>query len=113
MPKATAQQYNALIILFLHLYEKKYNKVPVAFNRYREKWGFKSMFDDLGYGRAREVVDWYFELVRYDHPVQYLLYNYDRMNKEMIEEAEDRDVRAALRAETKKRVEEWRAASGQ
>lgn len=112
MPKATTQQTNALITLFLSLYENKYSNAPVNFNRYREKWGFQGMIDDLGYARAREVVQWYFELVKYDHPSTHLLYNYDRMNKEMIDEAEDEKVRAALRAKSKIQVEEWRAANG-
>lgn len=104
----TQQQVHALISHYLKLYGEKYESAPRDFNRYRDKWGFQSMIEDFGAARARQIVDYYFSTARPTHPTNYLLFNYDKMNNAMLERDEDEKKRAQLRAESKRRVEEWR-----
>lgn len=105
------KQANALITLYVNLYNDKYGRGPQV-NRYREKWGFLSMIEDLGYQRAQEVVTYYFNTGRVGHPVQQLLFNYDKLDKVMREIADDEAKRAEIRAATEKRVREWESARG-
>lgn len=102
------KQANALITLYIAEFKHKYNREPVT-NRYRERWGFLSMIEDLGYERAREVVEYYFKTSRIGHPVNGLLQNYDRLHKILNEIAEDEANRERLRRETEERVREWTA----
>jgi hypothetical protein len=103
-----SKQANALINLYASHYLDKYSSQPTL-NRFREKWGFQSMIEDLGYGRAQEVIAYYFKTGRLGHPVQYLLYNYDKLNIILREIAEDEITREELKAATAARVAEWEA----
>lgn len=112
MAKLTAnQQAYALISLFEKHYQKKYNRKP-DLNRHRDKWGFQDMVEDLGYDIAQEIVVYYFELKYVGHPVQQLLRNYDKFRRVRDERREDEAERLRLRAETKKRVEDWEKTHG-
>ena len=113
MAKITTQQTHALISLFLKEYKSKYKKEPLNFNRYRDKWGFQSMAEDLGVDRAKEVITYYFETGKMGHPTSYLMHNYDKINARMIEREEDIVNRKRLMEESAKRVEEWRAKRGE
>jgi hypothetical protein len=104
----TNQQVHALVSHYLKLYGAKYEGAPRDFNRYRDKWGFQGMIEDFGPARAKQIVDYYLSLSRPSHPTNYLLFNYDKLNNAMLEREEDDKRRAELRAESKKRVEEWR-----
>jgi hypothetical protein len=112
MAKITTQQTHALVTLYLKKYKEKYGKDPLRFNRYRDKWGFQSMAEDLGIDRAKEVIEYYFETGRMGHPTSYLINNYDKINERMIERAEDVINRKKLMEASAKRVEEWRAKRG-
>lgn len=104
----TNQQVHALISHYLKLYRAKYEADPRDFNRYRDKWGFQAMIEDFGAVRAKQIVEYYFETTKPRHPTNYLLFNYEQLNNAMLERAEDEKKRAELRAESKRRVEEWR-----
>lgn len=99
------QQSNGVIDRYVKLYTAKYGSPP-RINRYKEQWGFTDMVKDLGYVRALEVVGHYFETTKVGHPIQYLLYNYERYDRLMTEQAEDEAKRAEIRELTRKRVEE-------
>jgi hypothetical protein len=113
MAKVTQQQIHALISLYLKNYKSKYGRDPLNFNRYRDKWGFQGMIEDLGVERAKEVIDWYFSARSAGHSTNYLLNNYDKINTRMREREEDEIDRQKLLEESRKRVEEWRAARGE
>lgn len=108
----TTAQVNALMSRYVKNYESKYGNKPEGFNRYREKWGFIGMIEDLGLTRANEVVDYYFETNNLLHPVQTLLYEYDRLSTIMKERAKDDENRERLRRESEARVKQWREAHG-
>lgn len=107
MPERTeTQKINALITLFINSYKAKYGYAP-NINRYREKWGFQDMMNDLGYARAKEIIEFYFTTNRVGHPVIELFRNYDRLNDLEQELALDAIKRLELRRQTEQRVREW------
>jgi len=103
------QQSHALITYFLGKYRARYDKDPRDFNRHRDKWGFAAMIEQYGTPRSKEIIDYYFETRRPGHPVNYLLFNYDKLHQIMTEKAEDDEKRRQLRMESMKRVEAWRS----
>lgn len=103
---ASKKQIHALIGYFLTKYALRYKR-ELQINRFREQWAFDSMITDLGYERALEVIDYYFEMKKPGHPLQYLLYNYDKISVTIKELADDEEDRRKLREETEKRVAEW------
>lgn len=94
-----------LMNLYLDTYKDKYDRMPKPFNRFANKWGFKGMVDDLGYDRAAVIVKYYFETRRADHPVQYLLYNYEKIDAHLTAVEDDARVRAEIREQTRRLVE--------
>ena len=100
------KQANGLVTQYIKNWTDKYGKAPVI-NRYKEKWGFQDMVQDLGYERAKEVVDYYFNTGRLGHPTTYLIYNYETLHKIMLEREADRENMARLAKETEQRVKEW------
>lgn len=106
MAKVTAQQTNALITFYLKEHSEKYGKPP-EINRYREKWGFQAMIEDLGMEGAKEIIKYYYATSRVGHPLTYLLRNYDKLNRIRRDLLEDSANREKLRRETELRVREW------
>lgn len=102
------QQTHALVTYFLGKYRARYDTDPRDFNRHRDKWGFASMIEQYGTPRSKEIIDYYFETRRPGHPVNYLLFNYEKLHQIMTEKAQDEEKRRKLRLESMKRVEEWR-----
>lgn len=102
------QQTHTLITYFLMKYKAKHNSEPADFNRFRDQWGFNAMIEQYGMNRSKEIVDYYFETKRVNHSVNYLLYNYERLNAIMVDKEKDEENRRKLRLESQKRVEEWR-----
>lgn len=101
-----ASDANKLLAVYVKLYTVKYKEAP-ALNRHKEKWGFQDMIKDLGYARAREVLEYYMELPRGEFSTTYLFYNYEKLSETMYERERDEARRVRLRAETKERVEKW------
>lgn len=97
-----------LLTLYVSLYQKKYNKAP-EMNRFKQQWGFRAMYEDLGIAQARKIVEYYFRTARVGHPIDYLLYNYEKLNRILIELEKDARDREQWRKETEQRVKEWEA----
>lgn len=102
--KTKTKLVNTLMSTFIKLYEDRHGKKPV-FNRNTEKWGFQYLIDDLG-EESQTTLAYYFTLDR-EHTSQDFLRNYHEFNKWMTEDAEDDARRKQLRAQTKKKVEEF------
>lgn len=100
------KQANGLVTLFIKNWTTKYGKAPTI-NRFKHKWAFQDMVEDLGYERAKEVVDYYFGTGRLGHPIEQLIYNYERLNKVMLEREEDNKNLALIAKQTEQRVKEW------
>lgn len=107
--EATLNKYtNELLNLYINLYADKYKKSP-EMNRFKQKWGFRGMYEDLGKDQAKKVIEYYFALNRPGHAVDYLLYNYEKLDKIIREKEKDAVERERLRKETEQRVREWEA----
>lgn len=109
--ETTVRLANALVTRYIKNYTEKYKTTPTI-NRYREKWGFVDMIEDLGYDRCKEIIDYYFKTEKQGHPVFFLLQNYDKINGFYNEKQEDERKRAELRKRTAERVREWEATHG-
>jgi hypothetical protein len=109
--RSLAQQANALISKYVKLYTDRYGEAPVI-NRYRERWGFQSVIEDLGGQNANRVLEYYFTLKRTNHPVQDFLRSYDELHKWRLADEEDKRRVAQLHEETAKRVKEWQEKHG-
>ncbi|XAO35249.1 hypothetical protein SEA_FRANCOB_53 [Streptomyces phage Francob] len=105
-----AQNANALITLYIQCFTEKYSRKP-NINRYRVKWGFQDMVEDLGYQRCREVVEYYFKTGRQGHQIEFLLMNYEKISEVYEEKQEDERKRAELRKQTEERVKELESKS--
>lgn len=103
-----AQQANSLFTFFVKAYEECFGSQPRNMNRYRDRWGFQAMIEDIGYDRAKEVITFYMGTNRPVHDATSLFNNYDRINTIMKEKAEDEAARQKLREESRIRVELWR-----
>lgn len=97
-----------LLSLYVNLYQDKYKKVP-EMNRYKQQWGFRGMYEDLGIAQSRKVIEHYFKTGRVNHPLEYLLYNYEKLNRILIELEKDARDREQWRKETEAKVKEWEA----
>lgn len=106
------QQSHALANFYVKKFEGVHGVKPADFNLYRDRRGFEAMAEQLGYERAKDVIDYYMKIVDNPHTCKGLLYNYEKFNLLLIELEEDEKRGAVIREETRKRVEEWRAARG-
>lgn len=101
-----AQQGNALVTLYIQCFEDKYSRKPLV-NRHRVKWGFQDMISDLNYNSARDVIEYYFKTSgQSGHPIDFLLYNYEKIFQVMEEIKKDQKNREELRKQTEQRVKE-------
>jgi hypothetical protein len=111
--EATINKYaTVLLTQYVTLYQEKYGKNPIDLNRYRDKWIFRNMYEDLGKDQAKKVVDYYFKTSRVGHPIKYLGNNYDRLSRILDELERDEADRILLRKETEQRVKDWEEKSG-
>lgn len=106
------KQGHALISLFLKTYKAKYKRDPMNFNRFRDKWGFQSMIEDVGIDRSKEIIVYFFSTNNYGHPVSYLFRNYDSINARITEMEEDDIRRKQMLKESEERVKQWREQNG-
>jgi hypothetical protein len=97
-------QSNLLLNLFVKCYEERYKRKPTV-NRFRERWGFQDMIDSVGFEESENIIRFYFEIPAADHTCRHLFYNFDTMQTNMQLRAKDRAERAALREQTRERME--------
>lgn len=107
----STQLSHTLINKYVASFKAKYGYKP-EMNRFKYKYGVESMIKDLGYERAQEVIEFYFRTERSHHPIDYLMYNYEKLDRFLKESDDDRLEREKIRADTKARVEEWMRTNG-
>jgi hypothetical protein len=94
-----------LMTLYQNLYAEKYKK-PATLNKFREKWAMQDVIDSVGLDKAIELMNYYFSLEKFGHPLQFFYYNFDKMENARNELQKDIEARRLLREHTKKMVEE-------
>jgi len=104
MAKQDAQQAYALVSLYIALYKTHYSKQPIV-NRYREKWAMQDVIDTVGFDRAKELIEYYFKCNKPGHPLNWFLYNFDRIDDVLVKSDADKERRKMLMAQTKLLVE--------
>ena len=102
---ANEKEPYVLIGLYLSLYKEKYNK-SLTVNKFREKWAMQDVIDSVGFDKAVELINYYFSLEKFNHPLQFFYYNFDKMEQARVELQKDIETRRLLREHTKKMVEE-------
>ena len=102
---ANEKQPYVLIGLYESLYQERYGKKPRV-NKFREKWAMQDVIDSVGFDRAKELLEYYFNLTKHGHTLQFFLYNFDKMNTVKTEIEKDKEKRRLLLEETKKMVEQ-------
>lgn len=105
MSKEDAKQAYALVSLYMALYKSKYNKQPLV-NRYREKWAMQDVIDTVGFERSKELLEYYFKCNKIGHPLNWFLYNFDRLDEVLVKSKADVERRKELREQTKSLVEQ-------
>lgn len=99
------KQPHALLTHYISLYKDRYGRDPIL-NRFREKWGMQDVIDTVGYQRAKDLIEYYFTLNKYNHPLQWFFYNFDKLDKLWKDIEDDKLHRDMLRSKTKEMVEE-------
>jgi hypothetical protein len=105
MTKDSAKLAHALVTKYTNLFELKYGRKPTM-NRYREKWAMQDVIDSVGYDRAVEILDYYFQISKSGHPLAWFYNNFDKIDESMLKLQEDKNRRAKLLEQTKRMVEE-------
>ena len=100
------KQAFGLVDLYIARYQQIYGKSP-QINKFRDKWGMVDVLATVSYTRAVQVIDYYFQTDKKNHPYNWMLTNFDKLDKALAERDADREHRAKLREETAKRVAEW------
>jgi hypothetical protein len=104
-PKNADKYPHALISFFCACYKTRYNKNPVL-NRYRQKWAMVDVIDDIGYDRARKLIEYYFKLDKPNHSIDWFAFNFEKLDLALRQQEEDKTRRELIRAKTKSMVEE-------
>ena len=86
------------------LYENKYNKKPVV-NKYKEKWGMKSLIEDFGEDEVYETLNYYInKSSKEGHPLSWFYNNFDVLYN--AKRATEKDL--SERLERRKKMQEIR-----
>ena len=78
----------------------------MLFRSYREKWAMQDVIDTVGYERSRELIEYYFKCNKAGHPLNWFLYNFDRLDDVLVKSEEDVERRKKMREQTKYLVEQ-------
>lgn len=102
-----AKQAGDLLDLYALLFEESYGAKP-SLNRYRDKWGLVDVIDSVGVAKAKELLIFYFKTGKQGHPLQFFLFNFDKLEVGMKEAEKDESDKARLRRLTEERVKAFR-----
>ena len=95
----------ALLNLYVKLYVEKYGRQPLI-NKYRDKWAANDVVGQLGYDRARVIMDYYFHTTSQNgHSLQWFFNNFDRLEDMKQKLEQDSLRRAKMLEETRKMME--------
>ena len=93
-----------LLTMYQNMYKEKYGRLP-SLNKYREKWAMQDVIDSIGFERAKELIEYYFNTGKNGHPIQFFFFNFDKIDIMEREIKKDKTNRRILQEATKKLVE--------
>lgn len=93
-----------LLTMYQNMYKEKYGRLP-SLNKYREKWAMQDVIDSIGFDRAKELIEYYFNTGKNGHPIQFFFFNFDKIDIMEREIKKDKTNRRILQEATKKLVE--------
>lgn len=97
----------SLLSKYSSLYKKKYGKSP-NLNKYKEKWGMKSLIEDYGEDCVADILYYYFEKSSKDsHPLPWFFNNFDNLLDAKKSLSRDEILRSQRRAEMEKIRQEY------
>ena len=102
---AVSKEPYILLSIYANEYEALYNVKPTI-NKYREKWAMQDVIDSIGFDRAKEVLQYYFNTGKNKHHLNFFYNNFERIEDMMIQQKEDRVNRDRLLEQTRKMVQE-------
>jgi hypothetical protein len=105
MAKEENQQAYILIGMYQQLWKNKYNKIAVI-NRYKRKWDMLDVIQTIGYDRAKEVLEYYFDCNKPGHSMEWFLSNFDKLDLMLRKSKEDKAHRDYVKGKTKELVEQ-------
>lgn len=100
-----AKLAHTLLGIYDNLYLEKYGNKP-KYNKYREKWAMQDVMDSVGFDRAKVLLQYYFNVTKPRHPLQWFFYNFDKLDDMLEQKEQDALKREKLREQTKRMVEE-------
>lgn len=104
----TAKDCHVLTSYYLTAYEKRHGRRPVV-NRNIARWGFEGMLHDLTMAEVKDLLDFYMKTTgAHNHSLPWFHNNYEKLAASKRDRDADVAAREKLRAETKRKTEEWR-----
>lgn len=96
-------QAKTLLDYYSKKYLAAYREKPVI-NFYRERWGMEEIAKSVGVVGAKELIDYYFTLTKWHHPLDYFYRNYDKLLETMELRRRDKERRDKLMRNTEELV---------
>jgi len=66
----------------------------------------QDVIDTVGFERAKELLEHYFKCNKIGHPLNWFLYNFDKLDDVLVKSEQDKNKRKELREQTKNLVEQ-------
>ena len=89
---------------YQELYKQKYGR-DVTVNKFRDKMAMQDVIDSVGFERGMDILEYYFKTSKYNHPLLFFLYNFDKLDTMQKELVKDKEKRRKLMEATKRLVE--------
>lgn len=97
----------SLLSEYKALYRNRYG-YTLDINKYKEKWGMKSLVEDFGQERVSEILTYYFNKSSKDrHPLSWFYSNFDTLLQAKRSQDKDIEIRKQRRLEMNKIRQEY------
>ena len=97
----------SLLSKYSSLYYDRYSK-SIVLNKYKEKWGMKSLVEDYGAESVEKVLEYYFKKSSKDgHPLNWFYNNFDILLEASNNLDRDNELRRQRRLEMEKIRQEY------
>lgn len=102
---ASKKEASSLVDYFDLQYQSRYGRVYKG-NRPADVWGFLDIINDIGFKRAKLLIDYYFRLKgTNDHSRTWFTYHYNELDNQLEDLIRDALHRKQIRKDTQARME--------